>query len=47
MAANEEKVDEKASKELDEKIKSGKSAEEIEQELNPHNVAYEIKDKTE
>jgi hypothetical protein len=46
MAANEEKVEEKASKKL-EKIKSGKSAGEIEQEPNPHNVTYKIKGKTE
>jgi hypothetical protein len=46
MAANKDKVEEKAAKELEEKIKAGKSPKEIEKELNPHNVAYKIKDKT-
>ena len=46
MAANTDKVEEKAAKELEEKTKSGKSAAEIEKELNPHNVAYKLKDKT-
>jgi hypothetical protein len=46
MAANEEKVEEKAKKELEEKIKAGKSPAEIEKELNPHNVAYKLKDRT-
>lgn len=46
MAANEDKVEEKAAKELEEKIKAGKSREEIEKELNSHNVEYKIKDKT-
>jgi len=46
MAANTDKVEEKAAKELEEKIKAGKSSAEIEKELNPHNVAYKIKDKT-
>ena len=44
MVANE-KVEEKAARML-EKIKSGKSAKEIDDELNPHNVAYKKKDKT-
>jgi len=46
MAANEEKVEEKASKALEEKTKSGKSMEEIEKEFDVHNVSYKIKDKT-
>ena len=46
VAANEEKVAEKAKKELEEKIKAGKSPAEIEKELNPHNVSYKIKDET-
>lgn len=37
---------EKPAKELEAKINAGKSASEIEKELNPHNVAYKIKDKT-
>jgi hypothetical protein len=45
MVANE-KVEEKAARKLEEKIKSGKSAKEIDDELNPHNVAYKKKDKT-
>lgn len=45
MAANQDRVEEKAAKELEEKIKAGKSPAEIE-EPNPHNVAYKIKDKT-
>jgi hypothetical protein len=44
MATNTDKVEEKAAKEL--KEKAGKSREEIEKEMNPHNVAYKIKDKT-
>jgi len=46
MAANEDKVADKAAKELEEKIEEGKSPSEIEKEMNPHNVAYKIKDKT-
>jgi len=46
MAANVDKIEEKAEKELEEKIKAGKSRAEIEKELNPHNVAYKIKDRT-
>lgn len=45
MAANTDKVEEKAAKEL-EKIKAGKSPAGMEKELNPHSVAYKIKDKT-
>lgn len=45
MAANEDKVEGKAVKELEEKIKAGKGPAEIEKELNPHNVAYKIKDR--
>jgi hypothetical protein len=47
MAANEDKVAYKAEKELEEKIKAGKTSAEIEMELNPQNVAYKIKDNTE
>jgi hypothetical protein len=46
---NLDKVEEKMEKELDEKIREGKSREEIEEieeELNPHNVKYKLKDKT-
>jgi hypothetical protein len=46
MAASGEKVEEKASRELDEKIKAGKSREEIEKEMSIHNVAYKLKDET-
>ena len=46
MAANQDKVAEKMEQELDEKIRKGKSKEEIEKELNPHNVGYKLKDKT-
>jgi len=45
MAANTDKVEEKPAKELEEKIKAGKSPAEIEKELNPHNIAYKVKDK--
>jgi len=44
MAANEDKVADKAAKEL--KTESGKSSSEIEKEMNSHNVAYKIKDET-
>jgi hypothetical protein len=47
MAANEDKVADKAEKELEEKIKAGKTSAEIERDLNPQNVAYKIKDNTE
>jgi hypothetical protein len=47
MAANEDKMADKAEKELEEKIKPGKTSAEIEMELNPHNVAYKIKDNSE
>jgi hypothetical protein len=45
MAVNEDKVEEKAAKELEEKIEAGKSPAVIENELKRHNVAYKIKDK--
>jgi hypothetical protein len=44
MAANIDKVEEKAEEELLEKIKSDKSISQIEKELNTHDVAYKIKD---
>jgi hypothetical protein len=47
MAANEDKVADKAEKELEEKINARKTSAEIEMELNPQNVAYKIKDSTE
>jgi len=46
MAANEDKVEEKVAKELQDKIKAGKSSSEIEKELNPQDVAYKIKNDT-
>ena len=47
MAANEDKVADKAEKELEEKINARKTSAEIEMELTPQNVAYKIKDNTE
>lgn len=47
MAANVDKVEEKASEESEELAKSGKSMTEIENQLDRRNVAYKIKDKTE
>jgi hypothetical protein len=46
MAANEDKVEEKAVKELRDKVKAGKSSSVIEKELNTQDVAYKIKDDT-
>jgi hypothetical protein len=46
MAANEDKVAAKAAKELEGKTAAGKTSSEIERDLNPHNVAYKMKDKT-
>jgi hypothetical protein len=43
MAANQDKVEEKALKELRDKIKEGKSTSEIEKDLNAQDVAYKIK----
>ena len=43
MAANQDKVEEKAIKELRDKAKAGKSASQIEKELNNQDVAYKIK----
>ena len=46
MAANQDKVEEKAAKELEEKIRAGKNSAEIEKELNSRDVAYKMKDDT-
>jgi hypothetical protein len=46
MAANQDKVEEKAVKELREKVKVGKSSSQIEKELNSQDVAYKIKNDT-
>jgi hypothetical protein len=46
MAANQDKVEEKAVKELTEKVKISKSSSEIEKEMHSHDVAYKIKDET-
>ncbi len=46
MAANQEKVEEKAVKELRDKAKAGKSSSKIENELNSQDVAYKIKNNT-
>jgi hypothetical protein len=43
MAANQDKVEEKAVKELRDKIKAGTSSSEMEKELNTQDVAYKIK----
>jgi hypothetical protein len=47
MAANQDKVEEKALKELRDKAKAGKSSSQIEKELNNQDVAYKIKNNTE
>ena len=47
MAANQDKVEEKAIKELRDKAKAGKSSSQIEKELNNQDVAYKIKNDTE
>ena len=46
MAANQDKVEEKATKELRDKIKARKSSSEIEKEMNTHDVSYKIKTDT-
>jgi hypothetical protein len=46
MATNQDKVEEKAVKELRDKINAGKSSSEIEKELNNQEVAYKIKNHT-
>ncbi|HKH90109.1 MAG TPA: hypothetical protein VKA33_05010 [Nitrososphaera sp.] len=46
MATNEDKVEEKAVKEIRDKIKAGKSSSEIEKELNSQDVGYKIKNDT-
>jgi hypothetical protein len=46
MAANQDKVEEKAIKELRDKAKAGKSSSKIENELNSQDVAYKIKNDT-
>jgi len=46
MAANQDKVEEKAIKELRDKAKAGKSSSQVERELSTHDVAYKIKNDT-
>jgi hypothetical protein len=46
MAANQDKIEEKAVKELREKVKTIKSSSEIEKEIYSQDVAYKIKDET-
>jgi hypothetical protein len=46
MAANQDKVEEKATKELRDKIKARKSSSEIEKEMNKQDVAYKMKTDT-
>jgi len=43
MAANQDKVEEKAIEEVRDKAKAGKSSSEIERELNTQDVAYKIR----
>lgn len=43
MAENQDKVEEKAAKEVRGKIKADKASSEIEKELNNQNVGYKIK----
>jgi len=46
MAANQDKVEEKALKELQDRVKAGKSSSQIESELNNQDVAHKIKNET-
>jgi hypothetical protein len=46
MAANQDKVEDKAIKELQSKAKAGKTSSQIERELYAQDVAYKIKDDT-
>ncbi len=46
MAANQDKVEEKALKEIRDKVKAGKNSSQIESELNNQDVAYKIKNET-
>jgi hypothetical protein len=46
MAANQDKVEEKAAKEREGKTRAGKNSAELEKELNSHDVAYKVKDNT-
>ncbi|HZB79770.1 MAG TPA: hypothetical protein VE264_00665 [Nitrososphaera sp.] len=46
MAANQDKVEEKALKEVQDKAKAGKSSSQIESELNNKDVAHKIKNET-
>jgi hypothetical protein len=46
MAANQDKVEKKTIKELQDKIRAGKSSSEMEKELNNQDVAYKIKNRT-
>ena len=46
MAANQDKVEEKAAKEIRDKIKAGKNSSEIEKELTSQDVGYKIKNDT-
>jgi hypothetical protein len=46
IAANQDKLEEKAAKELEDKIWAGKNSAEIEKELNSQDVAYKMKDDT-
>ena len=46
MAANQDKVEEKALKEIQDRVKAGKSSSQIESELNNQDVAHKIKNET-
>jgi hypothetical protein len=46
MAANQDKVEKKAVKELQDKIRAGRTSSEMEKELNNQDVAYKIKNRT-
>jgi hypothetical protein len=46
IAANQDKVEEKAAKELEDKSRAGKNSAEMEKELNSQDVGYKIKDET-
>ena len=46
MAANQDKVEEKAREPIREKVNASKSSSEIEKEMYSQDVAYKIKDET-
>ena len=46
MASNIDKVEEKATKDVDKAIKNSKTNSDFEKQLNPADVTYKIKDET-